>query len=118
MLSPVNIGGYSGLISRLDETSCVSGAMRSDISVLTIDNITSRATTSAQQPSGKESARAWKEGSRGLIQGPGGRCRRFGTPHWRIARTVDERTGGVRQTPKNVGLAPGLAYSEARYSSL
>ena len=41
---------------------------------------------------------ACQERSHGIRPGQGGRCRWSGAPHWRIGRTVDQRTGEVWQT--------------------
>ena len=71
MLSKVNFGGLSGLVSRLDEIICVLGALGSEMSVLTSDNHASRGTTGAPLSSGSQSARGWKEQVSWLETGSG-----------------------------------------------
>ena len=117
MLSKVNIGGVSGLISRLDEISCVKGALGSEMSVLTSDNHASRGTTGTPQPSGSQSARGskerviWHKTGSGRTPAPvrgatlANRAHR-GPADWR----------GLAD-PVFVGVRPGLAPGEARYSS-
>ena len=117
MLSKVNIGGVSGLISRLDEISCVLGALGSEMSVLTSDNHASRGTTGTPQPSGSQSARGskerviWHKTGSGRTPAPvrgatlANRAHR-GPADWR----------GLAD-PVFVGLAPGPSPGGARYSS-
>ena len=98
MLSKVNIGGVSGLISRLDEISCVLGALGSEMSVLTSDNHALEAPPARRNRRVVRARGGRKSGSFGTRPGQGGRLHRSGALHWRIGRTVDQRTGEVWQT--------------------